>query len=133
MPHRCRWCTVGAMACIRVQAVESPFDAPRIALLGVDLLARLLGISAVSARRYSSGAGPIPDAVAARLRALALMVGDLGGAYNDTGIRRWFTRPRTALENRAPVDVLTPGWQPDDPAPRQVRSLARALTASPAT
>ncbi len=42
------------------------------------------------------------------------MVGDLAGAYNDTGIRRWFVRPRTVLQNRAPADVLTPGWRPDE-------------------
>ena len=102
-------------------------------VLGADLLGRLLNVSTVSVRRYSSGARRIPDDVAARLHALALMVGDLGGAYNDAGIRRWFTRPRTALGNRAPVEVLSPGWQPDEPEPRQVRSLANALTASPAT
>ena len=49
-------------------------------VLGADLLGRLLGISAVSVRRYSSGARTIPDSVAARLHALAMMVGDLGGA-----------------------------------------------------
>ena len=102
-------------------------------VLGADLLARLLGVSAVSVRRYSSGARQIPDDVAARLHALALMVGDLTGAYNDAGIRRWFTRPRSALGSRAPVEVLTSAWQPDDPEPRRVRSLANALTASPAT
>ena len=102
-------------------------------VLGVDLLARLLSISIVSLRRYLSGARKTPDDVAVRLHALALMVGDLAGAYNDAGIRRWFTRPRTVLGNRAPVDVLASGWQPDDPEPRQVRGLANALTASPAT
>ena len=49
------------------------------------------------------------------------MVGDLAGAYNDVGIRCWLARPRTMLGNRAPVEVLTPGWLPDDPEPRQVR------------
>ncbi len=102
-------------------------------VLGVELLARLVRISAVSLRRYVSGARTTPDDVAVRLHALALMVGDLAGAYNDAGIRRWFTRPRTVLGNRAPVDVLTSGWQPEDPEPRQVRGLANALTASPAT
>ena len=84
-------------------------------VLGVDLLARLLGISAVSVGRYSSGTRTTPDLVAARLRALTLMVGDLGGAYEDSGIRSWFGRPRTALGNRAPVDVLPRGWRPEDP------------------
>ena len=102
-------------------------------VLGAVLLVRLLHVSTVSVRRYLSGARRTPDNVAARLHALALMVGDLAGAYNDAGIRRWFARPRTVLENRAPVDVLVPGWQPDDPGPRQVRGLAHALTASPAT
>ncbi len=100
-------------------------------VLGVDLLARLLSISTVSLRRYVTSARRTPDDVAARLHALALMVGDLAGAYNDAGIRRWFARPRTVLGNRAPVAVLTSGWRPDDPEPRQVRGLAHALTASP--
>lgn len=100
-------------------------------VLGADLLARLLNVSAASVRRYSSGARRIPIDVAARLLALALMVDDLGGSYNDAGIRRWFIRPRTALGNRAPVDVLTLGWRPDDPDAQLVRSLAHALAASP--
>lgn len=102
-------------------------------VLGTDLLARLLCISTVSVRRYSSGARRIPDDVATRLHALALMVGDLAGAYNDVGIRRWFARPRTVLGDCAPVDVLGAGWQPEDPEARRVRSLANALAASPAT
>ena len=101
--------------------------------LGGDLLARLLHISTVSLRRYQSGARKTPDDVALRLHLLALMAGDLAGAYNDIGIRRWFARSRTVLGNRAPMDVLAPGWQPEDQGPRQVRSLASALTASPAT
>ena len=102
-------------------------------MLGVDLLARLLRISAVSLRRYASGDRTTPAEVAVRLHALALIVGDLAGAYHEPGIRRWFARSRTALGNRAPADILTAGWQPDDPGPRQVCGLANALTASPAT
>ena len=102
-------------------------------MLGADLLARLLRVSAVSVRGYSSGARRIPIDVAARLHALALMVDDLGGAYNDAGVRRWFIRPRTALGNRAPVDVLTPDWRPDDPDAQLVLSLAHALAALPST
>ena len=93
-------------------------------VLGGDLLACLLRISTVSLRRYLSGAWRTPDDVAVRLHALALIVGDLAGAYDDAGIRRWFARPRTALGSRAPVDLLTAGWQPDDPEVQQVRDLA---------
>ena len=102
-------------------------------VLGHALLARLLDISTVSLRRYHSGARTTPDDVSVRLHVLALIVGDLAGAYNDAGIRRWFDRPRTILANRAPADVLTAGWRPEDPGPRRVRNLANALTASPAT
>ena len=63
---------------------------------------------------------------------LALAVGDLAGAYNDIGIRRWFERKRTVLEGRAPAAVLRGKWQPEDPGPLQVRDLARALVASAA-
>ena len=115
-------------------ASPSASESPAVQrVLGVDLLARLLGISTVSLRRYLSGSRTTPDDVAARLHALALIVGDLAGAYNDAGVRRWFVRARTVLGNRAPVDVLTSGWRPEDPGPRQVRGLASTQTASPRT
>ena len=72
------------------------------------------------------------DAVAARVHFLALAVGDLAGAYNDIGIRRWFERKRTVLEGRAPAAVFRGKWQPEDPGPLQIRDLARALVASAA-
>lgn len=100
--------------------------------LGVDLLARLLDILPANIDLYLSGT-QTPDKVALRFRELTWMVHDLAGAYNDDGIRRWFARPRTVLGNRAPVDVLTPGWLPDDPEAQRVRGLANALTVSPAT
>lgn len=98
-----------------------------------DQLAALVGISVTSLRRYASGERDTPDEIAARLHHLALIVGDLAGAYNDVGIRRWFDRRRTALRGRAPSAILTGAWNPDDPAPRQVRDLARSLVALGAT
>lgn len=102
-------------------------------LLGSDLLARLVGVSPVSIRRYAAGTRPTPDEIAARLHFLALVVGDLAGAYNDIGIRRWFNRSRTLLGNKTPAQLLTRKWRPEDPGPQQVRQLAHALVASPAT
>ena len=101
--------------------------------LGVHLLARLLGISTSSVRRYSSRARATPDAVAARLHFLALLVGDLAGAYNDIGVRRWFDRRRTALGGKTPADLLTGAWTPDERGPERVRKLAAALGFFPAT
>ena len=98
-----------------------------------DQLAALLGISASSLRRYAAGERTTPDIVAARLHHLALIVGDLAGAYNDVGIRRWFERKRTALDGRAPSALLSGDWDPDDEAPQQVRALARALVSLGAT
>ena len=102
-------------------------------VLGLELLARLLGISPSSARRYLSGSRATPDTVAARLHFLAFVVGDLAGAYNDIGVRRWFDRPRRRLDGSSPAETLGERWSPDDEAPRRVRDLARALLSSPVT
>jgi hypothetical protein len=92
-----------------------------------DDLASLLQVSASSLKRYQSGDRATPDAVAARLHFLALVVGDLAGAYNDIGIRRWFRRKRTQLDGRAPAALLKGDWDPDDEGPVLVRRLAREL------
>ncbi len=99
-----------------------------IEMLGEDLLAHLLGISASSLRRYATGTRPTPDAVAARLHLLALVVVDLAGAYNAYGIRRWFTRPRHALGGRAPLELLEGEWDPDGEAAASLRRLAGELS-----
>ncbi|HYL37706.1 MAG TPA: hypothetical protein VEV17_17455 [Bryobacteraceae bacterium] len=102
-------------------------------VLGLELLARLLGISSSSVRRYKAAARSTPDDVAARLHFLSLIVGDLNGAYNDFGTRQWFGRERPQLAGHAPWDVLRGRWKPIQVGPSRVRNLARALTASPAT
>lgn len=110
---------------------ESPapaYEWPRLVeLFGVDRLARLVGISPASARRYKQRARATPDPVAARLHFLALLVSDLAGAYNDIGIRRWFERPRSLLQNRSPAKLLSGEWSPNDPGPgRFVSSPVRS-------
>lgn len=102
-------------------------------VLGMDLLARLLGISAASARRYRGAARATPDVVAARLHFLSLVAGDLAGAYNDAGIRQWFDRRRAQLGGRSPAEIFTGDWRPSAPEARRVARLAQALAAAPAT
>ncbi|MDE0039154.1 MAG: hypothetical protein OXU77_16615 [Gammaproteobacteria bacterium] len=102
-------------------------------VLGAEMLARLVGVSASSARRYLAGTRPIPDAVAVRLHLLALVVADLAGAYNDIGVRRWFDRPRKRLGGSSPARLLAEGWSPDDDGPSRVRELAAGLASSLAT
>lgn len=102
-------------------------------LLGLDLVAGLVGASRASARRYRTGQRQTPDDVATRLHALAMICADLAGSYNDFGIRRWFARPRSALDGRTPAEVLAGGWAPEDPGPQQVRRLAAALADPGAT
>ncbi len=101
--------------------------------LGLDLLSRLLGISHSSARRYLSGARMTPDEIAARLHFLALVAGDLAGAYNEIGVRRWFDRKRSALGGKTPAEVMTGDWSAEDDGPERIRELAAALSFSPAT
>ena len=86
-------------------------------------------MSASSLKRYASGERDTPDEVAARLHHVALIVGDLAGAYNEVGVRRWFERKRTALNGRAPAALLAGDWNPDDSSPQKVRELARSLVA----
>ena len=54
-------------------------------------------------RKAGIGDRETPDIVAARVHVLALVVGDLAGAYNDLGIRRWFHRKRTVLHGDTPA------------------------------
>jgi len=110
------------------------FEWPAVSrVLEPEQLSALLNISVTSLRRYVSGERETPDDVAARLHHLALIVGDLAGAYNDVGIRRWFDRTRTALGGRAPAALLAGDWNPDAAAPQKVRELARSLVALSAT
>ncbi|HET8525860.1 MAG TPA: hypothetical protein VFM81_04410 [Actinomycetota bacterium] len=102
-------------------------------LFGAERLAELLGVSVASLRRYAKDERPTPDLVAARLHLLARIVAELRGAYSEVGVRRWFERPRTVLRGRSPDDLLTGAWDPDGADAARVLSLARSLTASPAT
>jgi transcriptional regulator with XRE-family HTH domain len=102
-------------------------------LFAAEELAGLLKISESSLNRYASGTRRTPDVIAERLHFLALIVGDLRGAYNDVGIRRWWQRPRTALDGDTPAEHLESDWTPDDPGARAVRDLAHSLLFASAT
>jgi hypothetical protein len=126
-----------ALTHLNLALEESPvpeFEWNRLAeVLGLELLARLLGISASSVRRYRANARTTPDDVADRLHFLSLVTGDLAGSYNEIGIRQWFERKRAQLDGRTPLDSLKGRWKPSQPGPRCIQDLARALVASPAT
>ena len=92
-----------------------------------DGLAGMLEISPSSVARYRSGERATPDLVAARLHVLAMIVSDLAGSYNEFGVRRWFQRPRTALQGRAPNEILSHNWSCDADDVSLVRDLARSL------
>jgi hypothetical protein len=117
-----------------IAALESSptpkFEWPAVSrVIDAEQLAPLLNVSVSSLKRYASGERDTPDDVAARLHHVALIVGDLSGAYNEVGVRRWFERKRTALNGRAPAALLAGEWNPDDAPPQQVRELARSLVA----
>jgi hypothetical protein len=80
-------------------------------VLGLDLLSRLLGISATSVRRCKAAARTTPDDVADRLHFLSLIVGDLSGACNEIPVRQWFERKRAQLGGRTPLDHLKAPWR----------------------
>ena len=125
------------VAQLREALEDSPVPRSEIReLLGVfdpDALGALVGASASSLRRYALGARATPDDVAARIHWLAKVVGDLRGAYNDAGVKRWFERRRAQLDDRPPRALLLGAWDPEDDGPRAVRALARALSGGGAT
>lgn len=101
--------------------------------LGSETLARLIGVSAVSVRRYRSGERRSPDRVVARLHFLALLLADLSGTYTEEGVRLWFQRRRSLLGGSSPEQVLSGEWSPEDPDVVRLKELARSLVGSPAT
>jgi hypothetical protein len=115
----------------RLEESPSPateWQAVRDVLDDDALLAGLLGIGIASVRRYAKGERHCPDLVAARLHWLALLIDQLEGTYNAYGIRRWFQRPRVALEGKAPQDRLKGDWDPDDEAVRPLMALAQSAS-----
>jgi hypothetical protein len=94
---------------------------------GHESLGQLLGISPASLRRYAAGTRAVPDTIAGRIHYVSLVTTDLAGSYNAFGIRRWWERPRAALEGRSPREALGDEWDPNEPAALAVADLARAL------
>lgn len=102
------------------QSLLNFFDAQQLAIL--------LRISESSVKRYAHQVRHTPDHIATRLHWLAIVVGYLTGTYNDYGVRRWFQRPRQALEGRSPQEALQDDgdWTPDGEAARKIEALAIA-------
>jgi len=101
---------------------------PARELLGDELLARLLRISASSLRRYAAGHRHTPDEVAWRLHLVARLLAALVGSYNDYGIRRWFERSRSALDSVTPAELFEGAEAEDDERLERVLALAEQLT-----
>jgi len=83
-------------------------------------------------RRHAAGERATPQRLAERLHWPAAVVGDLAGAYNEFGIRRWFDRPRTQLDGHSPRRLLGADWQVDGEPARRVRALAATLSGAQA-
>jgi hypothetical protein len=105
---------------------------PARELLGDDLLARLVGISPASLRRYAAGTRRTPDGVAWRLHVVARILAALLGSYNAYGIRRWFDRPRAALAGRAPAQVIAAAESESDERLLAAVGLAESLVGAAA-
>lgn len=127
-----RW--MEAVTAMNEQIEMSPHPAgewePVIGTIGEDMVAELLGVSVSSVRRYSAGNRATPQDVAERLHFIAMLLADLAGSYNEYGVRRWFTRPRAALQGRRPIDALGVGFDPEGEPARQVQELAASLIAA---
>jgi hypothetical protein len=110
---------------------ESPVPAAELtklnSILGHELLAKMLEISAASLQRYQSGDREAPDVVADRAHFLTSVIAALEGTYNEFGIRRWFERPRSVFNGRSARQLLASRWTSQDDSARQVLSAAESL------
>jgi hypothetical protein len=97
------------------------------ALLGAELLAKLIHIGSASLLRYQKGERTTPDEIAARAHYLTKIVAHLEGTYNEFGVRRWFQRSRSRLEGQSPAESLAIAWSPNDSRARDVQALAESL------
>lgn len=110
---------------------ESPVPAAELtklnSILGHELLAQILEISAASLQRYQSGDREAPDVVADRAHFLTAVIAALEGTYNEFGVRRWFERPRSIFGGRTARQLLTPRWTSQDESARRVLNAAESL------
>ena len=96
-------------------------------LLGDAALAQLVGTSEASLLRFAQGQRATPRSVGQRLHWLAMVAADLAGSYNETGIRRWFERPRQQLNGKSPKQFLKANWTPRSREAIRIRELSAGL------
>ena len=110
---------------------ESPVPVEELAklnsILGHELLAGMLEISAASLQRYQNGDRDTPDAIAERAHFLTSVIAALEGTYNEFGVRRWFERPRSVFNGRTARQLLSRRWNPGDESARRVLGAAESL------
>jgi hypothetical protein len=96
---------------------------------GTAATAALLDVPTAELRAYREGTCAVPALVAGRISYLVLVTDQLVGAYNAMGLRRWWQRPRVALDGRSPRAALGGDWDPAGPAAEAILALARGLNA----
>jgi len=63
-----------------------------------------------------------------RLDFLLKIIGYLGGAYDEIGVRQWFIRPRVELGGKEPAEIFQRGrWKPEDEMPQIIMRIAESL------
>jgi hypothetical protein len=110
---------------------ESPVPVAELgklnSVLGHELLAGLLEISAASLQRYQKGEREAPDVIAERAHFLTSVIAALEGTYNEFGVRRWFERPRSVFNGQTARKLLSRRWTPSDDSARRVLDAAESL------
>jgi putative toxin-antitoxin system antitoxin component (TIGR02293 family) len=88
-----------------------------------DEVAKLLGVSPRTLKRWVADHGPAPDGGdETRVRVVARTIAHLRHVYTGPGAVRWFFRAHPALDGRRPVDLLDDALQ----APALARLAARS-------
>ena len=96
-------------------------------VLGLGLLASLLGISTDKLQEYVKDITTIPEIILQRLVFIIEVVEILRDACNPLGIPQWFTRERVQLNGRSPAQIFQREWNPSDPESLKVLELASSI------
>lgn len=101
--------------------------------LSLPLLATLLGCEEFRLNEIRTKRSQFPSELQEKLHFVILIISALSGTYRNAGIREWFNRKRSKLEDRSPADILHGNWSPADDDAKRVGQLAWDLVGLGAT
>ena len=93
-------------------------------ILGEKILSGLLNRKPEALKKFLENPDKIPTSVEDKLNLINAIVRNLRGSYNYHDIRQWFSRERSQLNGKSPVDIMKKNWWPRDHRVLEVLALS---------